>query len=541
MPDQREAQAERAHSGREPPHSLDLERAILSVIAVGTHQHPMLQVRPIVVHPLMFWHRDHRLIWLACLELDDGSISPDAPAIADLLGRLRFDAALDRLRLAQAMAESDELDKADKDNLRQLWTWNASDHTGDEGESVLAAIGGAQAVYALADAPGSYGSLGRNGQLLRDYYLKRRLIGRLGSIADEAHHTTGAFSPLVERAGDIILDLGRLDGASSVHGMSKVADETLEVIQKRMHEPDSGVRTGLEDIDGKLGSLRPGGLYILAARPGVGKTSLALRMVQSIVAAPENPQRVLFFSLEVDRTDLVKKLIAAYGKLPFKDLDMGTLPPELFDRLTETMKIVKQWPMEMMDVSDLTVHQLRSVVKRRMLETGGGLKLIVIDYLQLLQGSNREQEEYAKVSEITRVLKVLALEMKMPVLALSQMSRDSEKGTAPREPRLSDLRGSGSIEQDADAVLFIHRVDTEEQEGPDAFRTIKIRIAKNRFGPTGDTLMHFFPTKLSFEQAAAEPEDDDDGDAPAYAERGKRRQQKPAGGEDLFADDAPAP
>ena len=528
---------------REPPHSLDLERAILSVVAVGTHGGAMGQLLPAVAHPLLFWNRDHRLIWLACLELHDGGTTPDAPAIADLLGRLRFDAALDRLREAQTMAEADDLDKADQDGLRQLWRWEERDRTTDEGESVLAAIGGAQAVYALADAPGSYTSLARNGQLLRDHYLKRRLIGRLGLIADEARRTSGNFADVVKRASETVLDLGRLDSTTSVHGMAQVADETLEVIQRRMHEPDSGVRTGLEDIDSKLGSLRPGGFYVLAARPGVGKTSLALRMVQSIVAAPDNPQRVLFFSLEVDRTDLVKKLIAAYGKLPFKDLDMGTLPPELFDRLTETLKIVKQWPMEMMDVADLTVHQLRSVVKRRMLETGGGIKLIVIDYLQLLQSSNREQEEYAKVSEITRVLKVLALELKLPVLALSQMSRDSEKGTAPREPRLSDLRGSGSIEQDADAVLFIHRVDTEDQQGPDAFRTIKIRIAKNRFGPTGDTLMHFFPAKLSFEQAAAEPEEDEDGEggAPAYAHRGKRRPQKPAGGEDLFADDAPAP
>ncbi len=531
---------------REPPHNADLERSVLAVVLAGSQAVAIQKIRPHVPHPLMFWSRDHRLVWLACLELDDAGHLPDAPAVAELLSRLRFDAALDRLRQAQLMAEADELDRAGKDKLRRLWAWEDKDHTTVEGESALAALGGSQAVYALADAPGSFNALERNSQLLRDYYLKRRLIGRLSAIVDQTHVTPAGFSELVTDAGKIILDLGRLDNTSAVHDMSTVADETMVAIHQRMNEPDSGVRTGMADIDDKLMSLRPGGLYILAARPGVGKTSLALRIVQGVVSSPETAQRVLFFSLEVDRRDLVKKLIAAYGKLPFKDLDMGTLPEDMFGRLEETIKIVKQWPMEMMDVADLTVLQLRAVVKRRQIESGGQLKLIVIDYLQLLQGSSREQEEYAKISEISRVLKNLSRECSVPVLALSQMSRDSEKGAAPREPRLSDLRGSGSIEQDADAVMFIHRVDTEDREGEDAYRTIKIKLAKNRFGPTGDTLMHFYPAKLSFEQAAPEADEDDDVGgtgrvAGAKASRGARLKQVPAGGEDLFDEAAPAP
>ena len=531
---------------REPPHNLDLERSVLSVVLAGQHQVALQKVRPQVQHPLMFWNRDHRLIWLACLELDEVGQATDAPTVAELLSRLRFDSALDRLRQAQLMAESDELDRAGRDKLRRLWAWEDRDHTAVEGESALAALGGAQAVYALADAPGSFSALERNSLLLRDYYLKRRLITRLSSIADESHVTTATFTDLVNRSGQVILDLGKLDNTASVYDMSTVADETMVAIHERINQPDSGVRTGMADIDDKLMSLRPGGLYILAARPGVGKTSLALRIVQGVVSAPENPQRVLFFSLEVDRRDLVKKLIAAYGKLPFKDLDMGTLPEDLFSRLEETIKIVKTWPMEMMDVADLTVHQMRAVVKRRQLETNKGLKLIVIDYLQLFQGSSKDQDEYAKISEISRVLKNISRECEVPVLALSQMSRDSEKGTAPREPRLSDLRGSGSIEQDADAVMFIHRVDNEDREGEDAYRTIKIKLAKNRFGPTGDTLMHFYPAKLSFEQAAPE-EDEDDEEAgggratSAHASRGARLKQVPGGGEDLFDDSAPAP
>lgn len=538
------APAQAPQGGREPPHNLDLERSILSVLLDGQHAVAMQKVRPVVAHPLIFWSRDHRIIYLACLEVDDQGNGIDAPTVAELLSRLRFDAALDRLRQAQLMFEADELDKAGKDRLRRLWTWSDADHTADEGASTLSALGGPQAVFRLLDAPGSMSALERNARLLRDYYLKRRLIARLGGIADEAHLTTDDFTALVDRAGQAVLDLGRLDRTAVVHEMSTAADETLEQISDRMKNPNQGIQTGMEDIDQKLMALRPGGLYVLAARPGVGKTSLALRIVQGIVSHPESPHRVLFFSLEVDRRDLVKKLIAAVGKIDFKGLDQGTLPEDDFSRLEETIRQIKDWPMEMMDVADLTVHQLRSVVKRRMLETDNGIKLIVIDYLQLLQASRADQDEYAKIVEITRVLKVLAMEMHLPVMALSQMSRDSEKGSAPREPRLSDLRGAGSIEQDADAVLFIHRTDTEDREGPDAYRSIKVIIAKNRFGPTGHTAMRFFPAKMSFEQAAPEEDEEDGGGGrvgEAHTSRGERLKQRPGGDEDLFADEAPTP
>lgn len=533
-------------AGREPPHNLDLERAVLAVLLAGQHAVAMQKVRPLAPHPLLFWNRDHRFIYLACLEIDDAGQQIDAPAVVELLSRLRFDAALDRLRQAQMLFETDELDKAGRERLRKLWTWNDGDRSADEGDSTLAAIGGPQVVFKIVDAHGSFSAIERNAKLLRDAYLKRRLIVRLGSIVDEAHLTTDEFPTLVDRAGQTVLDLGRLDRTAVVHEMSSAAAETLNAIIDRRDNPQMGVKTGMQDIDDKLMALRPGGLYILAARPGVGKTSLALRIVQGIVSNPEAAQRVLFFSLEVDRTDLVKKLIAAVGKIDFKGLDQGTLPEEDFLRLEETIKQIKDWPMEMMDVSDLTVHQLRSVVKRRQLESNNGLKLVVLDYLQLLQASRPDQDDYAKISEISRVLKVLARELRIPVMALSQMSRDSEKGNAPREPRLSDLRGSGSIEQDADAVMFIHRVDTEDRDGPDAHRTIKVLIAKNRFGPTGHTMMRFFPAKMSFEQAA--PEDDEDGEgggtgrvADAHASRGQRLKQKPGAEEDLFDDAAQAP
>jgi replicative DNA helicase len=195
-----------------------------------------------------------------------------------------------------------------------------------------------------------------------------------------------------------------------------------------------------------------------------------------------------------------------------------------------------------MDVSDLNVTGLRSIVKRRMLESDGKLKLVVVDYLQLLGGGRADMNEYEKVSEISRVLKVLARELRIPVLALSQMSRDSEKGatSTPREPRLSDLRGSGTIEQDADAVLFIHRVDQQGDGQDQPCRKMKVIIAKNRFGPTGWTPMHFFPAKMAFTQAPREEYVEPEDEAPMAARANGRppRRDKiesaPKDDEDLF-------
>jgi replicative DNA helicase len=184
---------------------------------------------------------------------------------------------------------------------------------------------------------------------------------------------------------------------------------------------------------------------VLAARPGVGKTSLALKIVANIAGHETAPQGVLFFSLEVDRKDLVKKLLSAAAGIDFRKLETGALEPDEMERLAEAAKSFKGWQLDLMDVSDLTIQSLRSVVRRRVLETNGNLKLVVLDYLQLLNSARSDANEYEKVSEISRVLKVMARELRIPVMALSQMSRDSEKGhgAAPREPRLSDLRGSG--------------------------------------------------------------------------------------------------
>ncbi len=525
--------------GREPPHNLELERAVLAVLLDGRHATAMHKVRQQVAHPLAFFQRDHRIVYLACLELDDAGHRIDAQAVAELLSRYDFKAMLDKLRNQQQLLESDQLDGLGVDRLRQLWRRQEPD-VGYE-DSALAAIGGYNAIAELTESHGaSSAGLERNVALLWDYHLKRRLITRLQALTDKAYRTPDEFPNLIDQGGQAMLELGRMTQSSMVYSLGAVVDETLDSIAHRATNPDEGVKTGIADLDDKLVALRPGGLYVLAARPGAGKTSLALNLVGNIARRPELAQGVLFFSLEVDRIDLVKKLLSAESGIDFRAIETGLLEPAQQEALYGAAQRFKDWRLDLMDVSDLNVSGLRSVVKRRMLESEGKLKLVVIDYLQLLGGTRHDMNEYEKVSEISRVLKVLARELRIPVLALSQMSRDSEKGvqTTPREPRLSDLRGSGTIEQDADAVIFIHRVD-QPQDGQDTpCRKMKVVIAKNRFGPTGSVPMHFFPAKMLFKQAAREEfvdEDDSfDGAKPSRPQRRDKIDSKPGDGEDLF-------
>ncbi len=516
--------------GRELPHNAEVERSILTVLLDGRHATAMHQASEALPHPLPFFHRDHRIVYLACLELDSQGHRVDALAVSELLSRYDFQLAIEKIKHWEVLLDREELDRLSPAALRGLVRREAEREAAGYEDSALAAIGGHVALGELAQGFAPAAGLERNLSLLRDYYHKRRFIGRLSTLTDKAYRTPDAFDRLIEDGSQTMLELGRLTTVSLVYGIAQTVDDTLDRIEQTRANPEEGVKTGIPELDKRLVALRPGGLYILAARPGAGKTSFALSVVSNI-AGGGHPQGVLFFSLEVDRLDLVKKLLSAEARLDFRAIETGMLEPEQQEILFNASQNMKAWALDLMDVSDLTVNTLRSIVKRRMLESQGGLKLVVIDYLQLLSGSRPDMNEYEKVSEISRVLKILARELRVPVVALSQMSRDSEKGTGgtPREPRLSDLRGSGTIEQDADAVIFIHRVD--QGEGSER-RDMKIVIAKNRFGPIGSCPMHFFPATMRFEAAAELTHDPEE--AEAQMSRTDRLQGQPGTDEDVF-------
>jgi replicative DNA helicase len=526
---------------RELPNNLELEKAVLAVLLDGRHALAMQQARTVVEHTMAFFHRDHRMVYLACLELDDAGHRVDAQSVLELLSRYPFQAMLERLRQQQALFDAEQLDGLDRRRLRELYRRAPGEADADFADSAVAALGGPNAVFDLMQAFGPVAGFKRNVDLLWDYYLKRRLISRLSGLCDKAYRTPDEFPRLLDESNQAILDLNRMNRLATVHGIADVVDETIHRIVHQNENPEHALKSGIEGLDDKLVTLRAGGLYVLAARPGVGKTSFALKMVANIASSSDARQGVLLFSLEVDRIDLLKKLLAAETGVDFTALDTGLIKAEEMELVQQAGERLKGWHLHLMDVADLTVHALRSVVKRQVLEQQGNLKLVVLDYLQLLNSNRPDATEYEKVSEISRILKLLAMDLKIPVLALSQMSRDSERGTgsAPREPRLSDLRGSGSIEQDADAVIFMHRTDGGEGSREDEVRKIKVIVAKNRFGPTGSSGMDFYPSKMRFVPTRIE---DEGGDGPppeaaqrAYkAQQRRRSQDQPSTEEDQF-------
>jgi replicative DNA helicase len=508
-------------AARTPPHNLDLERTVLGTILAGDHATAIHVLRQHAPHPLAFWTRDHQILYHGILELDDQGARPDAASVAELLARWPYGALMERIRRQQLLLDDDRLDGLDRTTLRELLRRDAE--AGDLAGSALAAVGGSAAIFELSGLASPTG-LKRNCELIADYHQKRRLIRKLTGIADRAHLTTDGFPTLADAANQAVLELTRTAGVAQTHSVQAVAADTLKAIADRNANPEDGLVTGITDLDKRLMSLRPGGLYILAARPGVGKTSLALKIVENICNRLEQGGSVLFFSLEVDRVDLMKKMLSAASGVDFGKLDAGNVTPDEWQRIEQAAERVRDWRFDLMDVTDLTVHGLRSVVKRRLLETPESpLRLVVIDYLQLLNPSRGDMSEYERVSEATRVLKILAKNERLPVVCLSQMSRDSEKGASSgaREPRLSDLRGSGSIEQDADAVLFIHLVEQDEAAGR---RTIKVILAKNRFGPQGFAMLDFLPAMMRFQPHAGTPTTDEGHDP---ADRRDRLRQPP--------------
>jgi len=517
------------------PHSLELERTVLAVLLDGRHATAIHTVREFIEHPLVFYERNHRLVYQACLDLDDEGERIDASAVAERLRRCDFQVCLDRLRRQQMLLEADELDGMGRERLRSLYRFRSEDRAENIDDSALAAIDGFAGLSAIAASYASAAGLRQNARLLRDYYLKRRLITRLGGIADDAYRTTEDFDDLVDTASTGLLKISRLGRKGAVHAVADVVTETLDEIGRRQAEPDTELLTGYRTLDDKLGSLRSGGLYVLAARPGVGKTSFALNVVQNILEGDGDDEvRTLFFSLEVDRRDLVKKLISAKADIAFRKIETGMLTAEESDALAAAAEDLRGLRLDLMDVSDLNVAALRSVAKRHILECDGRLGLIVLDYLQLLNGRRGDMTEYEKVSEISRTLKIMARELELPVLALSQMHRESERSAKPREPRLSDLRGSGSIEQDADAVLFLHRVDDGDDETVrDSGRDVKVIVAKNRFGPTGALPMKFFPERQRFAMSVMLDEEVPGRGAPPPP-RDSRFERPPGDDEDLF-------
>jgi replicative DNA helicase len=325
--------------------------------------------------------------------------------------------------------------------------------------------------------------------------VRRKMISAASDIARLAYDQTLDIQNVIEKSEAAVFNVSEAHGESGMVPMRKaVSDffERIEYLHEHKDEP-LGIPTGFNDLDRLTGGLQKGDLVIVAARPGVGKTSLMLGLGQH--AAMKHRQRVAIFSLEMSNEQLVQRFAASETGIDSQRLRRGDLRDDEWGALTRVSMQMADLPMFLDDTPSLTPLDLR--VKSRRIYQEYGLDLIIVDYLQLMQGdssSGRETNRVQEISYISRSLKQIARELKVPLIAGSQLSRLVEQRSDKR-PILSDLRESGSIEQDSDIVMFIYR---DELYNPDTeFKNVaEISVAKNRNGPTGKANL-FFDSKLT--------------------------------------------
>ena len=322
----------------------------------------------------------------------------------------------------------------------------------------------------------------------------RRLISAAGNITNFGYDENAPLDQLLDKAEQTIFEVSQKNLKQNFIPIRTVLDDSFE----RLNELHSnagklrGIPTGFRDLDNLLAGLQNSDLFILAARPSMGKTTLVMNIAHHVATREGIP--VGFFSLEVSKEQLIDQLLAVESGVEAEKLRTGRLDDDDFPRIAEAMAQLSEAPIYIDDSAMTNVMEMRT--KARRLQAEHGLGLVIIDYLQLISGSARNQDgRQQEVSEISRGLKGLARELNVPVVALSQLSRAVESRTPPT-PQLSDLRDSGSIEQDADVVAFIYRPWYYDKEADE--NITEVLIKKHRNGPIGDVELYFNAAQRRF-------------------------------------------
>lgn len=357
----------------------------------------------------------------------------------------------------------------------------------------LEQVGGTSYITTLASSVPSAAHVINYARIVADKALLRRLIKASSEIADLALQENEEIANLLDKSEQVIFRVSQKHLKENFIPIKDVLTESFDRIDELHKDKNTirGVPTGFRDLDNILAGLQQSDLIIVAARPSMGKTSLALNMAQFVAAKEGMP--VAVFSLEMSKEQLVDRLICNEAGIDSWKLRTGNLDDDDFPRIGTAMATLSEAPLYIDDSAGLNVLEMRT--KARRLQAEHGLGLVVVDYIQLIQGngsSNRVEE----VSEISRSLKGLARELNVPVVALSQLSRAVENRPS-RIPQLADLRESGSIEQDADVVIFIYREDYYEQN-TERKNIADILIRKHRNGPTGQLELYFKAEQMKF-------------------------------------------
>ncbi len=423
---------------RIPPQNLEAEEAILG--AVLTNPICLNKIADLIT-PESFYKPANRLIY---------------EAVLDLFGKNQ---AIDIVTVSERLSETEKLDL----------------------------VGGRAYVNDLALNVVTTANIEYYAKIVQEKAIKRNLINAGSEIVEMAYENNSMETTL-DNAEKLIFNIAQQKATTDLVPIEELVLKSYEQIEFRYNHRDEliGVPTGFYDIDMMTSGLQKSDLIILAARPSMGKTAFALNIAQNVALRAN--KAVAIFSLEMPKEQLVQRMLCSEAEVDTQRLKTGLMQAKDWEKLTTTMNVFAEAPIYIDDCAGATVMDIRAKCRRLMMETKE-LGLIVIDYLQLMSGSEKE-DRFQQISSISRGLKTLARELGVPVIALSQLSRAVEQRN-DKKPMLSDLRESGAIEQDADIVMFIYRDEYYRKEESDNRGKAEVIIAKHRNGPVGSVDLLF--------------------------------------------------
>ncbi len=330
--------------------------------------------------------------------------------------------------------------------------------------------------------------------IIKEKSLHRQFITICGDGEDKAYKQEESFDEVIDKTTSQLIELMNSRQVSSIKHIRELVDAELAELKKRIESNKTiiGISSGFPMLDSLVGGFKPGDMIVLAGRPGMGKTSLALNMA---IEMAKLDNVVAFFSLEMPGSQLINRIIATECGINSKNFMTGRLEKDEFTRLWHNIDSISKLPIYIDDTSTMTMSDVRSKAKKIRKEAGR-LDVIFIDYLQLVGSNVHKDDRVRQVEHISRTIKLFAKDMRMPIIALAQLSRKVEDRTT-KIPMLSDLRDSGAIEQDADLVMFIHREDVYNKE-TEKKGTAEIYIQKNRHGSTGSVPLSFIAKYTKF-------------------------------------------
>lgn len=363
---------------------------------------------------------------------------------------------------------------------------------------LLDAIGGPAVLTDLQGNTPAIGSASKYALIVAELALLRRLIGVSSEIAEIAYSLPEDVPGAVDEAERMVFALAERRQVDSVVGLRDMTDAGLDRLTDLFDRGDAmtGLATGYYDLDQRLSGLQPSAFYVVGARPAMGKTSFGTGL--AIHAAVEVGVPVLFFSLEMSRSEVTERVFASEAKIELTKLRTGRLLDQDWSKLSGAIGRFVDAPFFVDDNTSTTIMDMRARARR--MKSREGLGLVVVDYIQLMPARHNAENRQVAVSEISRGLKVLARELEVPVVALAQLSRNLEQ-RADKRPMLADLRESGSLEQDADVVMFLYRDEMYYPESPDR-GVAEVIVAKHRSGPTGTDRLAFLDRYSKFANMA---------------------------------------